>query len=130
MRTYLVSYDLANPDLNQPYIAEAIMGLAEAWARPLDNVWYLRASESQGDIETRLARLLDEQDGLLIQETRGEAAFCNTGLRWFRQRRKVFAAAGESGDNIVPFPRGMPALTIDAEATELRAEATEIRAAS
>lgn len=103
MRTFLVSYDLANPSLNQPYIVDAIMSLGAAWARPLDNVWYLRAEEGREAIETRLARLIEEHDGLLIQETRGEAVMLNTGLRWFRQRRKLLNADANQ-DNIVQFP--------------------------
>jgi len=100
MRTYLVSYDLANPAMNQPYLADAIMALGEAWARPLANVWYLRTQSSQDAIEGRLARLLDEHDGLLVQAVREEAAFRNTGLRWFRRRRRE----DEAASNIVAFP--------------------------
>ncbi|MBN9261130.1 MAG: hypothetical protein J0I57_08115 [Hyphomicrobium sp.] len=99
MRTYLVSYDLANPAMNQPYLADAIMTLGEAWARPLANVWYLRTDTSQDAIEGRLARLLDEHDGLLVQAVREEAAFRNTGLRWFRRRRRE-----EDQSNVVAFP--------------------------
>jgi hypothetical protein len=101
MRTYLVSYDLANPAMNQPYLADAIMALGEAWARPLANVWYLRTDSPQDTIENRLARLLDEHDGLLVQAVREEAAFRNTGLRWFRRRRREEEAAAS---NIVAFP--------------------------
>ena len=100
MRTYLVSYDLAKPALNQPYLADAIMSLGTAWARPLANVWYLRAEQTPAEIEARLSRLLDEDDGLLVQETRGDALMLNTGLRWFRQRRGAGVATG----NIVSFP--------------------------
>ena len=102
MRTYLVSYDLAKPTLNQPYLAEAIMSLGTAWARPLANVWYLRAEQTSSEIEARLSRLLDEDDGLLVQETRGEALMLNTGLRWFRQRRR--AAVDVEIGNVVAFP--------------------------
>ncbi len=100
MRTYLVSYDLTNPDLNQPYVTEAIMSLGEAWARPLANVWYLRTDREQSAIEGRLARLLDEHDGLLVQAVRDEAAFRNTGLRWIRRRHREDLEAS----NIVAFP--------------------------
>lgn len=99
MRTFLVSYDLANPAMNQPYLTDAIMSLGEAWARPLANVWYLRTDTAQEAIEGRLARLLDEHDGLLIQAVREDAAFRNTGLRWFRRRRR-----DEDQGNVVAFP--------------------------
>ncbi len=101
MRTFLVSYDLANPAMNQPYIADAIMSLGEAWARPLANVWYLRTDGEQSMIEGRLARLLDEHDGLLVQAVREEAAFRNTGLRWFRRRRRDGDA---DASNVLAFP--------------------------
>ena len=99
MRTFLVSYDLANPGMNQPYLADAIMALGEAWARPLANVWYLRTDTAQDAIEGRLARLLDEHDGRLVQAVREEAGFRNTGLRWFRRRRRE-----EVASNVVAFP--------------------------
>jgi hypothetical protein len=101
MRTFLVSYDLANPAMNQPYIADAIMSLGDAWARPLANVWYLRTDGEQAMIEGRLARLLDEHDGLLVQAVREEAAFRNTGLRWFRRRRRDGDA---EASNVLAFP--------------------------
>ena len=132
MRTFLVSYDLAKPSLNQPYLADAIMSLGAAWARPLDNVWYLRAEESQAEIEVRLSRLLDEHDGLLIQETRGEAAMLNTGLRWFRKRRQVLGSAPtiDGRDNVVVFPLQHGAPAADNDRFEAVAAAVEIRAAS
>lgn len=100
MRTYLVSYDLTNPALNQPYITEAIMSLGEAWARPLANVWYLRTDREQSAIEGRLARLLDEHDGLLVQAVREDAGFRNTGLRWIRRRNREDLDTS----NVVAFP--------------------------
>ena len=122
MRTYLVSYDLAKPTLNQPYLAEALMSLGTAWARPLANVWYLRAEQTPSEIEARLSRLLDEDDGLLVQETRGDALMLNTGLRWFRQRRRP--AIDEIG-NVVAFPAA-PAAANDSHV----AAPLEIRVAS
>ena len=85
--------------MNQPCLADAIMTLGEAWARPLANVWYLRTDTSQDAIEGRLARLLDEHDGLLVQAVREEAASRNTGLRWSRRRRRE-----EDQSNVVAFP--------------------------
>ena len=120
MRTFLVSYDLANPHLNQPYLANAIMGLGEAWARPLDNVWYVRSELAEDEIATRLTRLLDDNDGLLVQETRGDAALTNAGIRWFRRRRAPLQAGAS---NVVAFPvtGGTVILPEAAEMDELRA---------
>ena len=105
MRTFLVSYDLAKPDLNAPYVADALMSLGESWARPLANVWYLRTHATQGDIEARLARLLDDGDGMLVQETKGETVLVNTSLRWFRQRRR---ALDTTEATVVSFPSLAP----------------------
>lgn len=102
MRTFLVSYELAKPALNQPYLADAIMRLGDAWARPLQNVWYLRSLHTEAEIQARLSRLLDDEDGLVIQEAKGEAVLANTGLRWFRRRQH--AAVPVDAANVVPFP--------------------------
>jgi len=122
MRTFLVSYDLAQPAANKSQIVEAIMNLGHAWARPLDNVWYLRAEETHAEIEAQIARLLGMDDGLLIQEARGNAAFLNTGLRWFRQRKRDQAASGDAeiacaevASNVIAFPAPSPAEAIDEE---------------
>ena len=123
MRTYLVSYDLAKPALNQPYLAEAIMSLGASWARPLANVWYLRAEQTPSEIEARLSRLLDEDDGLLVQETRGDALMLNTGLRWFRQRRR--AVEIDAIGNVVAFPSATAAAN-----DSFGLDPLEIRAAS
>jgi hypothetical protein len=114
MRTYLVSYDLARPNLNEPYVASALMSLGEAWARPLANVWYLRTPASEAEIEARLARLLDDADGLLVQETKGEAALVNTGLRWFRQRRRPLEVG-----NVIVF-HAPAANDLDTEPVDIR----------
>jgi hypothetical protein len=87
-RTLLVAYDLARPSDTRPQIAEMLMSIGEAWARPLDTVWMLRTNLAAEAIEARLAPLLGTDDGLMVQEARGEAAFANTGLRWFRPRRQ------------------------------------------
>ena len=36
MRTYLISYDLAQPHLTKHVVAQAIMALGQSWARPLE----------------------------------------------------------------------------------------------
>jgi hypothetical protein len=129
MRTFLVSYDLAQPAVNKPQIVEAIMSLGQAWARPLDNVWYLRAEETRAELEAHISRLLGGDDGLVIQEARGEAAFLNTGLRWFRQRKRdvvVAEEASETANNVIAFPT--PVETIEEDEPEQ--EMLPLRAAS
>lgn len=101
MRTFLVSYDIAAAS-SAPAIVQEIMQLGEAWARPLDNVWYLRAERTSAEIEACLSRHLRHEDGLLVQEARGSAVLLNTSLRWFRPRCPTPEAARAA--NVVPFP--------------------------
>jgi hypothetical protein len=103
MRTFLIAYDLAKPHRNKHVVAQAIMGLGQSWARPLEQTWYVRADAlGEEEIETRLAGLLDADDGLLIQACRDDAVMANTSLRWFRQRRPAIDIDGSS--NIIAFP--------------------------
>src|SRR5262245_22263389 len=78
MRTYLSSYDLAKPYLTKHIIAQAIMAVGESWARPLEQTWYVRSEASQETIESLIARHLEADDGLLIQQVKGEALLANT----------------------------------------------------
>lgn len=102
MRTYLISYDLAHPTRNQHVVAQAIMGIGDKWARPLSNTWYVMSEREEVELETDLRALLAEDDGLLIQATKRDAAMTNTSLRWFRQRRPSVDI--EPDGNVIAFP--------------------------
>jgi hypothetical protein len=102
MRTFIVSYDLSNPNRNKHVIATAIMSLGNAWARPLEQTWYVRTEVRESEIEARLAGLLDGDDGLVINEVQDEGRLTNTSLRWFRQRRTAYDLDAQS--NVVAFP--------------------------
>jgi len=115
MRNFLVSYDLANPNRNKHVLATAIMSLGHAWARPLEQTWYIRAELKGTDVEARLAGLLDTDDGLIVQEIEDEGRLTNTSLRWFRQRRTAFDI--EDATNVVAFPALPP--RAQSEQTEL-----------
>lgn len=106
MRTYLISYDLANPNAKKHALAEIIMGLGVRWARPLEQIWYLTSEEPQDDIEARLSWLLGDDDGLLIQPVEDPAVLTNTSIRWFRRRGTVPAVASA---NVVAFAHANPA---------------------
>ena len=107
MRTYLISYDLAEPATIKNILSSEIMELGKSWARPLANTWYVRSDEAQADIEAKLRDHLDIDDGLLIQPVREDAVMLNTGLRWFRQRRDNDRLDVET--NVVAFPGSVPA---------------------
>lgn len=99
MRDFLISYDLSAPSRNKHEIATAIMAMGQSWARPLAQTWIIKTDLDVELIESRLARLLDDDDGLLVQPVSDTACFTNTSLRWFRQRRP------DSGEtNVVVFP--------------------------
>ncbi len=87
MPTFLISYDLANPQTNKHALAQAVMMLGTTWARPLAQMWYIRSSLAIKDIETVLSALLGEDDGLVVQGVERDAVLANTTLRWFKQRR-------------------------------------------
>jgi hypothetical protein len=106
MRTYLISYDLAKPHLTKHVIAHAIMAVGESWARPLEQTWYVRSDASQEAIESLIARHLEPDDGLLIQQVKGEALLANTSVRWFRQRMAGVETGGDT--NIIAFPVPAP----------------------
>ena len=111
LRTLLVAYEIPRPDHNSPALAEAIMSFDASWARPLDTVWVLRTSLAAVEVEALLAPHLGEDDGLIVQETRGEARLANTGLRWFRPRRPQQATGAGEG-TVVPFS-ATPANALD-----------------
>jgi hypothetical protein len=102
MRTFLIAYDLAKPHRNKHALASAIMALGQAWARPLEATWYVRAEMNETEIEARLQNLLDTDDGLLVQAVVEPASLTQTSLRWFRQRRPGFDLV--QGSNIIAFP--------------------------
>jgi hypothetical protein len=106
MRTYLISYDLAKPHLLKHVVAQAIMAIGHSWARPLEQTWYVRSEETDEAIEARLARMLDSEDGLLVQRVKDEAVMTNTSVRWFRQRQGGVETGGDT--NIIAFPSPMP----------------------
>jgi hypothetical protein len=72
------------------------MQLGEAWARPLDNTWYIQSTARADAIERGLRPFMDEADGLLIQEVEADALLLNTALRWFKKRRHATAEVGNA----------------------------------
>jgi hypothetical protein len=108
MRTFLIAYDLANPGRNRHALAAAIMSLGASWARPLDQTWFIKAACGEAEIEARLAGIVDENDGLIVQPVADTGALTNTSLRWFRQRAAAAnddAVAGKPGEcNVIAFP--------------------------
>lgn len=103
MRTYVISYDLAEPARNEHAVTETIMGLGEKWARPLANTWYVMSDRDEAELEADINWFLADEDGLIIQAAKRDAMLTNTSLRWFRQRRAGGAAASSTG-NVVAFP--------------------------
>lgn len=102
MRTYMIAYDLARPARHKHAMATIIMSLGSSWARPLEQTWYIRSDLEENEIEGRLAALLDDDDGLIIQSVSETGIMTNTQLRWFRQRRPAFDV--EQDSNVVAFP--------------------------
>ena len=99
MRTYLITYDLATDARHS--LATAIMQMGDAWARPLDNTWYVQCAGRADVLERQLRSHLDHNDGLLIQPVETNAVLLNTALRWFKRRRPETV---EQAGNVVAFP--------------------------
>ena len=106
MRTYLISYDLAKPHLIKHVVAQAIMAAGQSWARPLEQTWYVRSEESEEALEAKLTRVLDSEDGLLIQRVKDEAILTNTSIRWFKRRQAGVEIGSET--NVIAFPFATP----------------------
>ncbi len=113
MRTYLISYDLAKPHLLKHVVAQAIMAAGQSWARPLEQTWYVRTEESEEALEAKLTRILDSEDGLLIQRVKEDAVLTNTSIRWFKQRQGGVEITPDS--NIIAFPNPAPVQTDEPE---------------
>jgi hypothetical protein len=101
MRTYLVSYDLADPAFNRNALTSAIMMLGQSWARPLAQTWYVKSDLAEDDIQSLLRELLQHDDGLIVQAVDDEARLAGTEMRWFRQRPLLHDLPQ---NNIVAFP--------------------------
>jgi hypothetical protein len=108
MRTYLISYDLANPNAKKRALAEIIMSSGDRWARPLEQTWYVESTESAEDIEAKMSWLLGDEDGLLVQAIGHGSVLTNTSLRWFRRRGGEADTAAQA--NVVSFPTNDEAL--------------------
>jgi hypothetical protein len=108
MRTYLISYDLAKPHLLKHVVAQAIMAAGQSWARPLEQTWYVRTEESEEALEAKLTRILESDDGLLIQRVKDDAILTNTSIRWFKQRQGGVETGSDVNIIAFPFPKPMP----------------------
>lgn len=101
MPTLLIAYDLANPVATKPDLVAEIMAIGEAWARPLDTVWYVRTDLTAAAVTDALAPLIGADDGLVVQPAPIDAGLANTSLRWFRPRRSQQRAAADIAGNVV-----------------------------
>lgn len=86
MATFLISYELAAPNANKHDVANAIMVAGEAWARALEQTWYVRCEAEACEIEAMIEQFLDEDDALVVQSVEDDAVMRNTTLRWFKRR--------------------------------------------
>ena len=119
MRTYLISYDLANPNAKKRALADVIMSTGDRWARPLEQTWYVESTETAEEIESKMSWMLGDEDGLIVQAIGNGSVLTNTSLRWFRKRDGLANAgavlealpqAAPEAANVVNFPAGDEAL--------------------
>ena len=67
MKTYSVGYDLRKPGRDYTALFNAIKSYPN-WAHVLKSQWLIRSDKTAVAIRDHLARYMDENDGLLINE--------------------------------------------------------------
>ncbi|MFA6554120.1 MAG: hypothetical protein WCS89_01280 [Candidatus Paceibacterota bacterium] len=67
MNTYLISYDLGQPETRQDYVnLIAKIKSYSWWAKPLYSVWFVKSKKTAGEIRDELKGFLDANDKLLV----------------------------------------------------------------
>jgi len=68
--TYLVTYDLRAPGRDYSKLFAGIKKIANGWAHPLESMWLVRSSMTQGNIRDELKQHVDANDRLFIIEVK------------------------------------------------------------
>ena len=100
MAILLIAFDLTDPTA-ETHLTEAIRRAGLRWARPLPSVWCLETEKTASEIENELAGWLGLDDGLMVQEVKGNAALSNTIIRWTPSQT---AERAEPGSNVLRLP--------------------------
>ncbi|RAJ97087.1 DUF3884 family protein [Aliidiomarina maris] len=87
MKVYQINYDLRN-QRNYERLHEKIQSLGK-WAHVLNSCWIIESNMTATQIRDYLAAVMDNDDGLLVTQLTGEAAWRNldedgTLTRWLQ----------------------------------------------
>lgn len=80
--TFLVAYESHAKAGFASRLENAITRIGGRWARPLQGLWYVESSDDVETLKARLAPLIAEDEGLIVQEVAGQAGVHNTLMRW------------------------------------------------
>lgn len=90
MKTYLISYDLINPETLPEYIRLFnTIKSATFWAKPLESVWLVKTTLSSVQIRDELVKVIDANDKIMIIEVTNNWATFNLPKEvtdWMQQR--------------------------------------------
>jgi len=76
MKTYLITYDLINPNRDYQTLYEGIKSLGN-WAHVLESVWIVKSDSDAVTIRDFLRKSIDGNDKLFVAQLNGEAAWVN-----------------------------------------------------
>lgn len=79
MRTHAVSYDLKNPGQNYTRLITEIKKYG-SYCKVLESFWFVRTNESAQEVRDRLKKVIDQNDQLLVIETKVPASAGWTNL--------------------------------------------------
>jgi hypothetical protein len=109
MRTLLIAYDIEiEGGTDTRALSATVRALGQRWARPLASLWYVETLATVADVEAVLSPLIGDENALLIQEVKGEAALANTMLRWTGRSELASAQPRVAGRNCSWQPRLVP----------------------
>lgn len=88
MKTYLISYDLSNPENSSDYerLTELIKS-AYDWAKPLESVWLIKSELGSEEILNKIRNVTDANDKILVIEVANNwwAQLHSEVINWMRK---------------------------------------------
>ncbi len=73
MKVYQINYDLRNKR-NYQALHDRIKSY-KTWCRPLESAWVVACEDSAVKVRDYLSRAMDQDDGILVTQLNGEAAW-------------------------------------------------------
>jgi hypothetical protein len=67
-KSFLISYDLSQPDRNYSDLYQAIKNCGSYWTHILESVWIVKSTSSADQIRDQLVAAADKNDSFLVIE--------------------------------------------------------------